>query len=281
MPLNRKAQSLPHRKQCLCVQRQPDSAPKTPRHFSVVVLVVALVGCGGSGGAGGSAGNPVAPSNTGPPATAASVPTGLAMPVRVDDINLRGVINPFGVVRSSLDLASLGHSGVDVPLNTGAPIFAVAGGQIVSVRPSIDSRPGNLVKILLGADSPPGSGWVFLYEHVTLLGGLGVDSVVTRGQQIATNTMEPAFGNHLELAHTFNNFEFHENQTCWVDQLDWSARNDLMTRFDTELRADPRFISAWLSVGDRKPFRALLNTEKYPEGARLCYAPGTDERVDP
>ena len=203
------------------------------------------------------------------------------MPVRFDDINLRGVINPFGVVRSSLDLASLGHSGIDLPLNTGAPIFAVAAGQIVSVHPSIDSRPGDLVKILLTSDSTPGSGWVFLYEHITLLGGLGVDSVVTRGQQIATNAMEPTFGNHLELAHTFNNFQFHKNQTCWVDQLEGSARRAFVTRFNTELRADPRFISAWQSVGDRRPFRELLNTERFPEGAQLCYSPGTDERISP
>ena len=203
------------------------------------------------------------------------------MPVRFDDINLRGVINPFGVVRSSLDLASLGHSGIDLPLNTGAPIFAVAAGQIVSVNPSIDSRPGDLVKILLTSESRAGSGWAFLYEHITLLGGLGEDSVVTRGQQIATNPMEPAFGNHLELAHTFNNFQFHENQTCWVDQLDGSARNDFVTRFNTELRTDPRFISAWQSVGDRRPFRELLSTERFPDGAQLCYPPGTDERVVP
>ena len=124
----------------------------------------------------GKAGNPVAPSGTGTQTPTASLPTGLTMPVRVGDINLRAVINPFGVVRSSLDLGALGHPGIDIPLNTGAPVFAVGSGSIVSVRPSIDFRPGSLVKILLAADSTPGSGWIFLYEHVTLLGGLGVGS---------------------------------------------------------------------------------------------------------
>ena len=252
--------------------------------FLPFVVLVALVGCGGSGSA---ADNPLAPSGTGTgsgtQATTASLPTGLTMPIRVDDINLRGVINPFGVVRSSLDLGALGHPGIDIPLNTGAPVFAVGGGSIVSVRPSIDSRPGSLVKILLAADSTPGNGWIFLYEHVTLLGGLGVGSEVTRGQQIATNPMDPAFGNHLELTHTFNNYEFQDNQTCWVDQLDGASRSDFGNRFNTQLRTDPRFIAAWQTgtFDGRLPFRELLNTTKYPDGARLCYPPGTDERVDP
>ena len=214
----------------------------------------------------------------------ASVPAALTMPVRVDDINLRGVINPFGVVRSSLDRADLGHPGIDLPLNTGAPIFAVDDGTIVTVEPVSDSFPGSAVKILLAADSTPGSGWVFLYEHITLVGGLGVDSAVTRGQQIATNPQNPAFTNHVELSHAFNNYEFHDTQTCWVDQLDGSSMNDFVTRFNTGLRTDPRFIAAWLSVDfneGRLPFRELLNTEKYPDGARLCYPPGTDERVAP
>ncbi len=254
------------------------------RRWFLPLALLAYVGACGGGGGGGAGVNPIAPSNPGPQTTTASLPTGLTMPMRVDDINLRGVINPFGVVRSSLDQGSIGHPGNDIPLNTGAPFFAVADGTIVTVGPSIDSRPGSLVKMLVAADSTPGSGWVFLYEHVTLLGGLGVDSVVSRGQQIATNPLDPAFGNHLELAHSFNNFEFHENQTCWVDQLDGSARTDFMNRFNTTLRTDPRFIAAWQTVTfneGRLPFRELLNTTKYPDGARLCYPPGTDERVDP
>ena len=46
---------------------------------------------------------------------------------------------------------------------------------------------------------------------------------------------------------------------------------------------DPRFIAAWQTVTfneGRLPFLELLNTTKYPDGARLCYQPGTDERVD-
>ena len=249
------------------------------------LLQLALLTCVAAcdGGAGGGAGaNPVAPGAT--PVSAAAIPSALALPMRVGDINLRGVINPFGVVRSSLNLGSIGHSGIDIPLNTGAPLFAVGAGTIISVAPSGSSRPGSLVKVLLAADATPGRGWVLLYEHVTLLGGLGVGSAVTRGQQIATNPLNPAFTNHLELAHTFNNYEFHENQTCWMDQLDTASRTDFVNRFNTELRTDPHFISAWQTVTfneGRLPFRELLNAAKYPDGARLCYPPGTDERVDP
>ena len=94
----------------------------------------------------------------------------------------------------------------------------------------------------------------------------------------------PASGsarNHIELAHVFNELEFTDNQTCWVDQLDELLRADLVNRFNTELRTDPRFISAWQSVDKGLPFRELLNAEIYPDGARLCYPPGTDERVGP
>ena len=167
-----------------------------------------------------------------------------------------------------------------MPLNAAAPLFAIGAGRILSVRPSIDTRPGDLVKILLAADSTPGRGWVFLYEHVTLLNGLGVDTVVSRGQQIAINSMETGRNNHIEMAHAFNDFEFHENQTCWVDQLEESVRTDFVNRFNAELRTDPRFISAWQTVDAGLPFRELLNPEKYPDGARLCYPPGTDERVN-
>ena len=259
------------------------------RHLPLVVLV-ALVACGGSGGGtgrAGTAGNPLAPSSTGAVTgtqpTVALLPTGLTMPFRVGDINLRGVINPFGVVRSSLDQGSVGHPGIDIPLSTGAPLFAVADGTFVSVIPSNDVLPGSSVKVLVAADQMAGSGWVFLYEHLALLPGLGVGSIVTRGQQIATSPLNLGFTNHIELAHAFNDFQFLDNQTCWVDQLDGTSRSDFRNRFNTTLRTDPRFIAAWQTVAfeGRLPFRGLLDATKYPGGARLCYPIGTDERARP
>ena len=259
------------------------------RYLPLVVLG-ALVACGGSGGGAGRAGtvgNPLAPSSTsavtGSQPTVALLPTELTMAFRVDDINLRGVINPFGVVRSSLDQGSVGHPEIDIPLSTGAPLFAVADGTVVSVIPSNDVLPGSSVKVLVAADQTAGRGWVFLYEHLALLPGLGVGSVVTRGQQIATSPLDLGFTNHLELSHAFNDFQFLDNQTCWVDQMDGVSRNDFRTRFNTTLRSDRRFVAAWHTVTfeGRLPFRRLLDTTWYPGGARLCYPIGTDERVDP
>ena len=56
-----------------------------------------------------------------------------------------------------------------------------------------------------------------------------------------------------------------------------------MNRFNTTLRTDPRFIAAWQTgtFEGRLPFRELLKTTKCPDGARLGYPPGTDERVAP
>lgn len=242
---------------------------------AMALALALLTGCGG-----GDA-NPLAP--TSDPPQIAAIPSGLTLPLLPNEINLRGVINPFGVVRSSLDRADLGHPGFDFPLDTGASIYAVADGRIVFVEPSADSRPGSLVKLLIVADQTAGTGWIFLYEHVSLLAGLGVNSLVSRGQRIATNPMSPAFGNHLELAYAFNNYLFHSDQSCWVDQLDAPSRTSLLNRFSAELRTDSRFIDGWRTVQfeGKLPFRELLNTTKYPDGARLCYTPGTDERVDP
>lgn len=249
---------------------------------AIALALALLMGCSGDADQAQIA-NPLVPTGVSDQEQTAVIPSDLTLPLSLDEINLRGDINPFGVVRSSKDRAELGHSGIDVPLNTGASIYAVAEGQIVSVEPSADERPGSLVKLLIVADQTAGTGWIFLYEHISLLTGLGVNSLVSRGQLIATNAMSPAFGNHLELAYTFNNYPFHSNQSCWVDQLDAPSRSSLLNRFDAELRTDPRFIDSWRTVqfDGKLAFRELLNTAKYPDGAQLCYPPGTDERVDP
>jgi hypothetical protein len=66
--------------------------------FLPFAVLVALLGCGG----GGVAGTSLALCGAEVQTMSASLPTGLITPVRVADINLRGVIDPFGVVRSSL-----------------------------------------------------------------------------------------------------------------------------------------------------------------------------------
>ncbi len=220
---------------------------------AIALALALLTGCSGEEG---PLAHPLVPTTASDQEQIGVIPSDLTLPLLLDEINLRGDINPFGVVRSSKDL---------------------------SVEPSADARPGSLVKLLIVADQTAGTGWVFLYEHISLLTGLGTNSLVSRGQRIATNPMSPAFGNHLELAYTFNNYLFHSNQSCWVDQLDAPSRTSLLNRFNAELRTDPRFIDSWQTVqfDGKLVFRELLNTTKYPDGARLCYPPGTDERVDP
>ncbi len=248
-------------------------------------LLVALgAGCGG--GDDSESTNPVAPSTSGEvlgQATSATPPSGLVLPVDLSQINLRGVINPFGVVRSSLDEGRVGHPGIDLPSNTGAPFYAVADGRIVSVMPVTDGRPGSAVKLLVAEGAMAGTGWVFLYEHMVLVSGLGVDSRVTQGELIGSNPLDPAITNHLELAWVFNDFLFHQNQTCWITQLGPSGEAAFTAAFNNSFRTDQRFVDAWTSVTreGRLPFRELLNPVRFPEGAQLCYLPGTDVRVEP
>ena len=249
-----------------------------------LTFALVLVACGG--GENSSPSSPTVPTSTQtdpPVATESTPPTSLSLPVNISGIVLVGLINPFGVVRSSLDSPSVGHSGIDLPSNTGAPIFAVASGEIILMEPETDGMPGSEIWLLIAPASSPGTGWVFLYEHVNPLPGLTVGSRVVRRQQIATNAQNPSFTNHLELSFVFNEQGFRRSQTCWVDQLDAGVRTRLLDRFNNELRTNQRFIDGWTTVQfeGKLPFKELLNTEKYPDGARLCYRPGTDERVKP
>ena len=181
----------------------------------------------------------------------------------------------------SLDRSDVGHPGIDIPVDEGTPFFAVGDGRIVSVQAATDGLPGNDVKVLLSPGATEGTGWAFIYEHVNLDVSLSVGSQVSRGQVIARSATSAAFTNHFELSDLFNGFRFHQNQTCWVPQLDAGERARLQSHFDNVLRTDPRFIDSWLTDTreGQLPFRELLNTESYPSGAQLCYPRGTDVRV--
>ena len=229
---------------------------------------------GGDGGDGGGGGETT-------PAPVGGLPTGLALPVEPTAVNLRGVVNPFGIVRWSLDRSDVGHPGIDIPVDEGTPFVAVGDGRIVSIEAATDGLPGDAVKVLLSPGATEGTGWGFLYEHVNPAPSLSVGSQVSRGQTIATSATSAAFTNHFELSDLFNGFRFHQNQTCWVLQLEAGERARLQNHFDNVLRTDARFISAWqtnLREG-QLPFLELLNTERYPGGAQLCYPRGTDVRV--
>ena len=265
------------------------------RALALVAVTTLVAACGGSSGGGTAPTAPTAAPTTGPspttgtgdtgggtdPAPAGGIPTGLALPVAPEAVNLRGVVNPFGIVRWSLDRSDIGHPGIDIPVDEGTPFFAVGDGRIVSVEAATDGLPGNDVKVLLSPGAIEGTGWALIYEHVNLVASLGVGSQVSRGQVIASSATSAAFTNHFELSDLFNGFSFHRNQTCWVPQLEAGERARLENHFNNVLRTDPRFISSW-QTNTREgqlPFRELLNTETYPGGAQLCYPRGTDVRV--
>ena len=241
---------------------------------TIALLVSSLSACGGD-----DAGDPLAPDDPeAPQAADTTTPTGLALPVAVGQIIEGAIVNPFGVVRSSLDRADTGHSGIDLVLATGAPLFAVADGVIISVAAATDGFPGQLVRILIGSDAGTGEGWMFLYEHVQLTQGLGVGSTVLRGQQIAENPLDGASrSNHLELFWGFNDFQFNRDQSCWVDQLGSEQRAELLDRFNKVLRVHHDFISVWRAVDFNEgmlPFKELLDVSRFPSGALMCYPKG-------
>ena len=254
------------------------------RPLALAAVTVLFLACAGVGD-GSSSSDPTGPdaNDTGEPQASDTLPpVDLALPVPAAALLEGAMVNPFGIVRSSLDEGYVGHPGIDLVSAQGTAIHAVGDGVIVTAEAATDGFPGDLVRLLLSTDAPEGEGWVFLYEHIDLLAGLGVGSAVTRGQQIATNPLEIGRSNHLELAWVFNNFLFHRNQTCWVPQLGAAERTALEDRFNDVLRVHPDFVGAWSTVDFNEgmlPFKELLNTVTYPDGPQLCYPGGTDVRV--
>ena len=240
-----------------------------------------MLACDG-GSSGSASSDPASPTSPDESDSSATPPVNLALPVPAAALLEGAIVNPFGVVRSSLDLADLGHSGIDLVSALGTPIHAVGDGVLVTVEAATDGFPGDLVRLLLSSNAPAGEGWVLLYEHVSLLGGLGVGSVVARGDQIATNPLEIGRSNHFELAWSFNNYLFHRDQRCWVSDLEPTERGALEERFNDVIRVHADFAGVWSQVDFNEgmlPFKELLNTATYPDGPQLCYPSGTDVRV--
>ena len=187
-------------------------------------------------------------------------------------------ISPFGIIRHSRD-AGHGHGGIDIPLTENAPIYAVADGTILSAEESSDGAGGFDVKLLISGSG--GEGWGFLYEHVALEPGLAEGSVVTRGQLIARNGLTTERrNNHLQLTYMFNVYRFYRDQRCWVGYLDAASKEALLSYFDS-LRTMQAFMAQWESASEEgmRAFKALLDSERFPEGPQLCYALGLDVRV--
>ncbi len=225
---------------------------------------------------------PEEPDDSELPTNLSELPTDLAMPLAAADIIESRIVNPFGLVRGSKDRAETGHSGIDLESNFGTPIFAVGDGVTVTVEPEA-KKGGDDVRVLLKPGERDGTGWVFRYEHITLNDGLGLGSVVTKGQQIGINVVNQQGSNHYELSFLSDNFQRITNQSCWVDQLESEGKDAFLDRFNNVLRVHPSFIDVWESFAEegQLPFKELLNTDRFPNGAQLCSPKGTDVRVSP
>jgi len=187
-------------------------------------------------------------------------------------------ISPFGPIRHSRD-SGHGHGGIDIPLDTGDPIFAVAGGVIITNDFAEDNRGGNIVDLLIEPGYREGEGWMFKYEHIILESGLDVGSEVKRGQLIGKTAMTSG-NNHLQLSYFFNDFKFDKNKICWVDQLEPADKNILEEKFN-EIRNSQEFIELWENVNEEGYYsnRGLLDKENFPDGPQLCYPLGIDVRI--
>ena len=187
-------------------------------------------------------------------------------------------ISPFGVVRHSRD-AGHGHGGIDVPLSENAPVYAVAGGTILSAEESSDGAGGVDVKLLFTGSN--GEGWGFLYEHVTLESGIKVGSSVVKGQLIGRNGLTSNRRNsHLQLSYMFNDYTFFRDQRCWVDYLDPTSKKSLLGYFHSTTTME-KLSAQWESASEEgmKAYKELLNKGRFPEGPQLCYPLGLDVRV--
>ena len=209
------------------------------------------------------------------------VPSGLASPFDASaPLNGEEFLSPFGVYRKSADRPEFGHSGIDVPMANGAPMFAVADGRIREIQPGSDERPGSVAQLLLADGSDSDTGWIFVYEHIDLAPGIDVGTVVERGQLLGGNAMPTGVSNnHLQLTFVFNEQGFTRDHTCWLDQLDDEARTEVDAWFG-RLKSSQSFLSGWGTALDEGyySYRGLLDAGAYPDGPKLCYEQGTDVR---
>lgn len=251
--------------------------------LSIAVFVIACGNAGSSSSEDNSDSDSGAETTTNDGTDEDNVVTNLTLPISIDDISVGRMINSFGVVRSSADLAEFGHVGIDLPIPNGNSFLAVADGIIVSADDA-DGKNGKDVWLFLGSDASGGEGWIFRYEGIDLTEGLAVDSSLSQGDVIGTsNITEEGLGTHLELSFGFENFTFTSSATCWVNQLESAPKTNLENYFNNTLRVDADFISSWqtITMEGKLPWKELIDdTDTYPDGVQLCYPAGTDVRID-
>ena len=209
-----------------------------------------------------------------------SAPPGdLSLPFRIEDVGGgNGFTSPFGIIRHSRDTGH-GHSGIDIPLNANAPIYAVADGVIVSAEVSGDGAGGFDVKLLISGSR--GEGWGFLYEHVALEPGIASGSAVTKGQLIARNGLTTnSRNNHFQLSYMFNEYTFYRDHKCWVDHLVPSSAKLILDYFSSP-ETVAILTARWETASEEgvNAYKELLNRERFPEGPQLCFPLGLDVRV--
>jgi murein DD-endopeptidase MepM/ murein hydrolase activator NlpD len=205
-------------------------------------------------------------------------PRDFTAPVNVQDLPLATDLQPFGVVRSSMDSPDVGHSGIDLRMEKDRPLRAVADGMVIAVTP-VEERPEESEVVLLLTTGPrQGTGWGFVYAHVRPAPGIVVGQGVKRGTLIATSIYSGGFSVHLELSYRFNDYLYTSHQICWVDRLRVADQQAILNWFD-RLRNRPAFTEAWEQTEFGSfPFRALLDSKRFPEGPKMCYYQGTDVR---
>lgn len=204
----------------------------------------------------------------------------IALPFNINQVDMEdGIFSPFGVYRKTGDLIGLGHSGIDIPLVTGAEIYAANSGKIVSITKPADGRPGNNVKIIFDGDKN-GNGIGFYYENINPIETMKVGTKVIKGQVFAKNALGKYANTHFQLAYWYNNFEYFKDSTCWINELGSKDKLAITAMFEKQSLTQ-KFINDWNTVTEEGKFtyKGLLDLEKFPEGPQLCYPPGTDGRI--
>lgn len=212
-----------------------------------------------------------------PPNTPA--PTSLSLPFDPEELDIsKSLVSPFGLIRHSRD-SGIGHGGIDIPINLGDTIFAIADGTILGNDPATDGRGGFDVRILILDGDRPGEGWAFRYEHIRLDGGIGAGDAVIAGQRIGESAITRG-NNHLGLEYLFNNYQFTRDHKCWLNHLSVSGNQALTVAFDA-IKNTREFLEPWRTAEEEGAFqyRGALDPARFPDGPQLCYPMGTDLRV--
>ena len=206
-------------------------------------------------------------------------PTNLALPIIVEDVDtIHGLLSPYGIIRKSAD-GGIGHGGIDFPLVSRSPIYAVANGTIIKNNVE-DVGGGKTVDVLIVPGEFQGEGWIFKYDHLALEPGLAVGSNVQKGQKIGINALEQRGNNHIGLEYHVENFTIARTKICWVDLLEPMARQQLEGKFN-QIKNTQTFLESWQTANEESyyQYKGLLDKTKYPDGPQLCYPLGTDARI--